>query len=137
MVQIPNTVKYPHGNDAGCGNTLCRECPFRMRMSKHADVMTRVHTGRDGQGVSLNRNVGANILEFNQWNNGRRGRNPPSSNEGPERQGRRIEDPGGARREPSVRSGVVFQDLLVPVVEWTYDQLDSKSIFTREITIGL
>ena len=137
MVQIANSVKYPHGNDAGCSNTLCCECPFRMRMSKHADVMTRIHTGRDDQGVSLNRNGGANILEFNRWNNGRRGRNPPNSNEGPERQGRRIEDPGGAWREPNVKSGAVFQDRLVLVVEWTYDQLDSRSIFTWEITIGL
>jgi len=76
-------------------------------------------------------------LEFNQWNNGLRGRNPPSSNEGLERQGRRMQDPGGARREPSVRSGVVFQDQFVLVVEWTYDQLDSRSIFAWEITIGL
>jgi hypothetical protein len=40
-------------------------------------------------------------------------------------------------RESLMRDQVVCRDWLVIAVESTYDQLDNRAIFTREITIGL
>ena len=52
---------YSHDNDVDCRNTSCRERPFGMQVSKNTGVMTRVHTGRDGQGVMLNQDGGASV----------------------------------------------------------------------------
>ena len=60
-MQTANGVGYPHDNDETCSNTLCRKCPFGMRVSKHTNMMMREHTGRDDQWVKLNQNGGASI----------------------------------------------------------------------------
>ena len=60
-MRTASDVWYPHDNDTGCRNTLHRERPFGMQVSENTDMITRVHTGRDDQGVMLNRNWGAGI----------------------------------------------------------------------------
>jgi len=60
-MQTASDVGYSHDNDADCHNTLCRERPFGMQVSKNTGVMTRVHTRRDSQAVMLNQDGGASI----------------------------------------------------------------------------
>lgn len=69
------------------------------RVSKRGDVATRVRTGRDYEGVSLNRNWGA-ISRFNRGAKSWREMNAPSSDRGHGQQGLRIQDPRGSLREP-------------------------------------
>ena len=60
-METANGAGYSHDDDTGRNNAFCCERPFGMRVSKKTDVMATVHTGRDGQGVTLSQNVEASV----------------------------------------------------------------------------